>query len=1060
MDYAQQIIQCYQHLSSSTNVEQASKIIMDFYEKRKAFPVLISILNSDNSETIKQYAAVGLQTILKNRWEDSTEKEEFLKPIFFLLMTNNSILVSKHLIETIAYLTDETVCEMVVSFASQVVNDEGANDPSFNYPMAIYTALCLLDKCIDNIGIDDSTMPLYQKIISDGFEINEIPIQIAAISYTFHLTYVCKDDLGFGPVFPQSLALMQSLSGEQQILDLFNVFSNVIYHQCPLINPHLLIPQLLNIINSEDSPFSERTNAFNLLINVLDNYSDEIFPSEDQSSDKANNDIISNSINDYASYIFDATLSIISAIFQEDESYSMSPYYLIEPIAEHFSDFEDLLESFWDQIPELQQYPFGQFFIIVFIRYSIDNDYEFYLPKIADIASFLCSAASESQSSCIVEAAIFALCSFAITFTTDITDLSSDIQDTVFEVVMNEPSQEMISSFEELIRSIGDSDCIFVKSCEFFSNIIASDQVGSQTKEQVLWCMSELIKNSEKLVEPLFQDLFGLLKEIFEMDVKSEDGINGIKSASVYCLSHLCSKCPALFEPFAEDFAKYIASTLADVMTVIADEQPDEEAEMSIDGFYVTQLINAYWYIVENLQESASSTIEEMIGMLIQICDKSDSNIPDFASIQEISLRVLCGCASKYPLIIQSTIQQLLGFISSEISYPAAIGANLISSAINSLPNRTEVLPQLIGILLDMIDKSSDMHITSKCLESLSFLIEWCGNAAVDEQILQTAGKAFTYELFCFNRDNEKYNEGVHQNAQTLFRHTINALQDTAYQNFQNTEFQTPRNIEIQNYIDLFITIADSKSKSMRDLGLQLLAELVGETPDGQIPNTLLEHILDLAEREASKGNYIGFFAIKKLSCVSPFNISYAEAFKSFIPMMVQRLFLNSEYAPEMDPTHSKESTMIANDNCVSALGAILINIFGDSLIEFFNIFEFDESNPIVEGLNVPIILVILSAMPPQIDISENESIMEFFLWLFEKAEGNFVEQFAAVLVKLFSDPIEVLKENLLTDGAIQRLNQILVQLIPSCGGVQFCNSVLNEDEEKLMILNSYLVSQ
>ena len=47
-----------------------------------------------------------------------------------------------------------------------------------------------------------------------------------------------------------------------------------------------------------------------------------------------------------------------------------------------------------------------------------------------------------------------------------------------------------------------------------------------------------------------------------------------------------------------------------------------------------------------------------------------------------------------------------------------------------------------------------------------------------------------------------------------------------------------------------------------------------------------------------------------------------------------------------------------------------------------------------------------------------------------------------------------------LTEVTIQRLNELLVQLVPNCGGEQFCSSILDGDEDKLAILNSYLVSE
>lgn len=1065
MDYAEQIIQCYQHLSSSTNVEQASKLLEDFYSEHKAFPVLISILNSDNDETIKRYAALGLKITLRNCWKDSDEKEEFLKPIFFLLMTTNSILVSSHLIQIIIELVDSLACEMIVAFVNQTVSDdEESPDPSFNYPMAIYSSLRLLDACIEDIGINENTIPLYQKVISIGAQINEPPIQIAAISCTFHLTFICRDDLGLGPIFPQSLALLQSLSGTPHIDELLNVFHVMMDHLCPLINPHLLIQQILNIIlnSDEDYNIEEKRHAFSILIDVLRNYSEDIFPVEDQSSDMPDTSIISNSLNNYAEYIFKATSKIVSELFQENDAYDMSPYDLIEPIAEQFSAFDNLLESFWEQITEMQQVTYGQFLAIVFLRSSFDDGYDFYKTKITDIATLLCSVASETQSSCLREASILALCSFSKTFVEEITEMKSKIQEVVFDAVTTEPSIEILNAFEELINSTEDSDCIFERSLEFLTNLITVEQVGIQMKEQILWCISELIKNSQQEVEQHFQGLFDICKEISDIDTKNDNSQSGFKSAAIYCLSHLCKKCPAQFEPYAEEFAKYIVSNIADFVTALSEEAQDDDSELNVDSSLAIQLINAYWYVVENEQEYTNSTIGDMINLLIQICEASSqylsneiyiSNMIGSVSVNGIALRVLCGCASKCPNILQNIIQQLLGFIVACPSKHSALATNWIASAINSLPNRAEIVPQLVNILIEMIDSSTDLQQTSKCYESLAILIDWCGAVVVDDQVLQTAGKAFTLELPCFNDDDKKDDlELVFTLAQEVFMQAINALQDAAFQKLQAAEFQTKQNI---SYFDLFFKLAESKSKSMKNHGLQILAEIVGETPEGQIPSPFLERLFETAANEAMEGNCFGFHAIKKLSCSSSFNTSYSENIKLLIPKMVQRLYSNSPYTAELDPMHTTESTMVANDNCVSALGSILMNIFGDNLVESFNIFDEDED------LKVPILLVILSAMPPKIDFSENESIMEFFFWLFEKAEGRFIEQFAEVLVNIFTEPVDVLKgTNSLTEVTIQRLNEMLVQLVPNCGGEQFCSTVLDGDENKLAILNSYLVSE
>ncbi|OHT11028.1 hypothetical protein TRFO_19416 [Tritrichomonas foetus] len=964
MSSSEQLVQFYQHIAAGSNVEEISKILTDFYQTPEAFPAVIAVLNSDQSDLIKQYASYGLKNIFKSQINDEN-KGEMIQQLFQLLTATNNLLVANILVNMINDFPDPVVIQMIVTFIRQE-----------DTPITINASLRLIDENMELIGINDDTLRLYQSKISSGFQLG-VETQVAAISCAFHLTSVCSNHLGFGPVFPQALAIMSSPDTQETILiQLFDIFRNGIFKFCPLINAEFLMQQIVGLVQNQNYSFEVRKNAYNVLIALFDSYHEEIIQSETHIA------------------IFNCAFDLISSLFVPYDPYELSPYYIIEPLAEFFGNSSKLLDYFTSHISSNHQNPCMNYFSAVFIRFSIDEgeSYDYYSQKLSEIASYLCQIVS-SQSLCTKEAALYALSKIAFIFSEEITEMTDSIQEAAFNALTVSPSNEMIDTFSELIGSIGNCDPIFDRGIEFFTNNLNGSVLDTQ--EQIMWCIAAFIKNSENSVHALFPQIFSIIKPLIELTDAPHQHFRGI---AIYCMAHLLNKCPEEFAQFAEPFAQFILTNL--------------NTGQVVDTFIAKQCINAYSYLLQKLKDSTTSTIEPMVQILLSICQMPSNNEEycEKISTKDISLRVLCCCAANYPLVLQNLYGTLLELIDSQTNVHAAIGANLIASAITYLPNRVEVVPQVINILLQMIDRSVDLECTAKCLDSLSTLIEWCGGEAVQPNVLEAASNAFTYSLPCFS--SKKYNEEVHNAAQIVFRQTIDTL--------QNAAFQT-----CQPYIQLFFDISQCSSKSLRNLSLQIFADLVRASPD--MPIEIIQQLLEIAKKEAFSGNYIGYFAIKAIANTGRYQIR--EHLKSLIPKMFERLQNN---------TRSSESALMANDNCVSAIGTIMMNIIGD--------YDIDES-----------VTILLNMMPPSMDASENEDVLAFFMWLFERSNGQYIQQFAAVLVRLFTEPVDVLKKNMIDEFTINRLRQLLIQLVSSCGGEQFCSSVLNGDEERLQVLSTYL---
>ena len=132
----------------------------------------------------------------------------------------------------------------------------------------------------------------------------------------------------------------------------------------------------------------------------------------------------------------------------------------------------------------------------------------------------------------------------------------------------------------------------------------------------------------------------------------------------------------------------------------------------------------------------------------------------------------------------------------------------------------------------------------------------------------------------------------------------------------------------------------------------------------------------------------------------------------------------------------------LLSDNCVSALGALVMNVVGD---------EFPVNESVVS---------VLEHMPATED-NEREYVMEFYDWLLAHSEEKFQNEFAAVLVRFFSEPMDSYEGSGVSNETLQKFLPKLSEMLQARGDEvqEFCMSVLG-DEGKCANLMAFLSSE
>ena len=134
------------------------------------------------------------------------------------------------------------------------------------------------------------------------------------------------------------------------------------------------------------------------------------------------------------------------------------------------------------------------------------------------------------------------------------------------------------------------------------------------------------------------------------------------------------------------------------------------------------------------------------------------------------------------------------------------------------------------------------------------------------------------------------------------------------------------------------------------------------------------------------------------------------------------------------------EEVQSLQDNCVSLLGKLIINLIGDGF-------------PLQEYIGV-----ITAAMPAQMDVEENPSILEFFFYIVEKVGENFPQEICGVLCRVFSDSEADLLEWFFTEENIVQLKALLQQYIQAVGNpTQFLSKIANGDQTKIANIQNAL---
>jgi hypothetical protein len=323
------------------------------------------------------------------------------------------------------------------------------------------------------------------------------------------------------------------------------------------------------------------------------------------------------------------------------------------------------------------------------------------------------------------------------------------------------------------------------------------------------------------------------------------------------------------------------------------------------------------------------------------------------------------------------------------------VNANMSSLAVAAAVHLTAFPAIAIPLCQTFLVVATTGHEDRDCeaaFEGLSRLVATQDVREAIPEIVAVAVRALTGDLLCFPQSKCG---PVCRAAQNAIREVVNVLEAAAWD-------------VVGPHIDAILELAGGPSQRTAELCGQLLGDVLRSCRKN-ISGDLAAAMFQVAFGLASSGSYVGFWCLKVAIQECP----------DVVHGNTERLLglFRETMAGEADG----ERAMMMVDNCLSAFGQLVMGYLQET-------FVCDES-----------IVGLLALMPPRMDAEEDRDVMAFCRWLFDRAGGQYPQEFAAVFVRACAEEREE------GEGVAEELGRMLGQ----CDEQEhFCREVLGDNEE------------
>lgn len=1021
-EIAQTLINCFEALSdiSGQNIEEANETLNQIFSDPSSIQELIQLIYINGiDEKYRRNSVVNIGRLFKKYFQGLSDEDQasLFVSLLNLYVFPNSRFVRHYIRDFVEMGMKPAFLSITSDFLTQLRED--LNDITIEASLYVLSmVLTYQEEDLDNIT------PMSIPLIEAGLNSQSNDTRLAAILHGLVVANLINTEEGSQLLARYTEEGIQLLVNYVTSNDMFSYGESL----CDLVKGMRYF--------FEQEPENIDTNR--ILMILLDLLSkNEIIIEFRKQIQILSYVLIQNSIDSIAEN--EEAIQTVLQVFFQNEGLNFDPeehIYLIDndifsTICEDFALYPDVLEMMWNTFESISESPEGFYTMLVALSATLQEGCDFYQSKITDLSQILIQGVS-NECLCLNEAAAECIEKLAISQKKQIKSVLDELVHAILERLSNEPNTELVKSIDSIVCSAEEIGPIFSDIFNALSELYGVEDLPLH--DAILSCLYSLIRFSPKQARHFFQPISELCFQI----LSSQDEYDEFKGKAISILSFLIESSPKLFEPLFSEFHNLVVQNLdSEDLTILKESitayghllihfVESEQIQSSISDVYA-KIID---FAGRDISQREETEHEIFTGEDDPEVEDFDSKVEPVINVVVSAIRVATYILSAFPQMIASDSEQILDIIQkqyevgdSDCIIGCAEGCNNLIQGVQKAGYNQDTQPILsrIAFLLSEIAASdlSQSDGAGSAFTGISDIIagdEVTGILCCYEylgSILGSVRDVFKGER-TYQQGKTKYIEELHQPAMRVVREIIAAMKDKSVE-------------VIADLIPIFNEHVENISMEMRDLVLQFFGDLcywATNAVDDELKGNTFILAFDAIEKRSSA---IGFGCIKQLAEKSPQFI--LEKLDDILGLIKAQLEINED-----NPTESLQSIQ---DNAVSALAMIAMNILKNN-------FPFNDFLPIA-----------LSKMPPQLEAEENDCHIDFFFWLYNCAEQlnileDNIQYFAAVPVKLFSDPIDSLEDLCVSKDNIGKMLQALKSFSSIPNFESFINEVCENDEFKV----------
>lgn len=1013
VEQLKQVIGFIRSGASNESVNAATEWLLQFYQEPTSVSTIINIYTDFSEAIYRQFLVIALKQCVSNSWDlfDDQSKSDIIASLLTMYKSESDYNNRQNILHIIQLKMDAVYYPVFIPFI-QSLAESGENSD-----LELILCLCpLVDVSQMEQENAEETTNFLLTMLDRGFNSEDILTRYSALFYLYLPS--CNTDLILDKIpeyWASALQIFQPFYEQQTLFKrVANTFNFAINCQKFSVDILPLLELCLTLVHKPENDSYLLLEFATLIESMCQQYTSVVVESG------------------YVNNIFEVFMLISIKLFEPDDPLSITQANFFEKTFQVLCQYQELLEYLYSLFQQLESNTANHFIIVRSLASMFYCSREFFLDKLGDIADVL-AGGMQSDSLLLVEGSVSAVDTFIENFYIDIGDLEEPLVSEVLAAAKNALTVDVVTAFANILDKINQSDFIFDTAFEFLVEIISNSEPVLQ--QAALSCMNMLVRSSTMKISTHLETFMQLMIEIIN---SMSDTADILKPICVECIHSAANNVGSEFDNYASIFLNYIVENLS-----------NESQGLALTCFQALELMAI------KKPDLFMEVVDQIMSKVLALAATDPSKEYERAMLFAATEDDITAVESQYTALFKQT----------------EIALRLIAILSNMSPDLTKMF--LTHTLQCATIQSQSRNSDCKCASA--FAVSCIADALADPMTKppETITTQMGNIILAVIPDADDCPES--KEASDGFSTAAHMIDVLEYQTFGSLT----RNLIVNalNYINAFISSDDRQlvSKCGQTLySMQLFLSMVAASA-GEMAFTVLQDFMPicnnlLTSNEPSLKSFaLSFFA----SIVSSCSESLDEGFKQELLKTSMGIAEECEEADAFVLIHQigrAEPQLIENvsddlyklciekltmegsnadryyrmrDNCLIAFGMLVMNICPDK----YDIEEF--------------MLPSLSAMPLVKDFEYITEQIDYFIWLYSKADISYKESFFQILVVVFALPKHVFDNMKIPPMYIEKLLAVLrelMELYPNRD--ELISTYLEGDEEKIAFFNAAMNSQ